>query len=61
MRDDVIAISKRITRVGQIIEKQVQEEVQNPLLQQELVMRAAEIQQLAAFLIKTQGITNERF
>lgn len=58
MRDDVIAIIQRITRVGEIIEKQIKEEVQNSLLQQELVMRAAEIQQLAASLIKTQGDTN---
>jgi hypothetical protein len=58
MRDDVITIIKRITRVGEIIEKQIKEEVQNSLLQQELVMRAAEIQQLAASLIKTQGDTN---
>jgi len=58
MRDEVIAIIKRITRVGEIIEKQVKEEVQNSLLQQELVMRAAEIQQLAASLVKTQGDTH---
>jgi uncharacterized protein (UPF0210 family) len=58
MRDDVTAIIKRITRVGEIIEKQVKEEVQNSFLQQELVMRAAEIQQLAASLIKTQGDTH---
>ena len=58
MRDDVAAIIKRITRVGEIIEKQVKEEVQNSLLQQELVMRAAEIQQLAASLVKTQGDTH---
>jgi uncharacterized protein (UPF0210 family) len=58
MRDDVAAIIKRITRVGEIIEKQVKEEVHNSFLQQELVMRAAEIQQLAASLIKTQGDTH---
>jgi hypothetical protein len=58
MRDDVAAIIKRITRVGEIIEKQAKEEVQNYFLQQELVMRAAEIQQLAASLIKTQGDTH---
>lgn len=58
MRDEVIAIIKRITRVGEIIEKQAKEEVQNSLLQQELVMRAAEIQQLAASLVKTQGDTH---
>lgn len=58
MRDEVTAIIQRITRVGEIIEKQVKEEVQNSLLQQELAMRAAEIQQLAASLINTQGDTH---
>ena len=46
---------KRITRVSEIIEKQVKEEVQSTLLQQELIMRAAEIQQLAASLGQTAG------
>lgn len=46
---------KRITRVSEIIEKQVKEEVQNTLLQQELIMRAAEIQQLAASLGQITG------
>ena len=53
-------VAKRIQRVGQLIQKKVNKEVENPLLQDELLMRAYEIQQLAEILIKEASAQNER-
>ena len=53
-------IAKRIKRVGQLIQKKVNQEVQNNLLHDELLMRAYEVQQLADMLIKQASVQNER-
>ncbi len=53
-------IAKRIQRVGQLIQQKVKEEVQNPLLHDELLMRAYEVQQLADMVIKQASVQNER-
>ncbi len=53
-------VAKRIQRVGQLIQQKVKEEVQNPLLHDELLMRAYEVQQLADMLIKQASVQNER-
>lgn len=53
-------IVKRIQRVGKLIQKKVVKEVENPLLHDELLMRAYEIQQLAEILIKEASAQNER-
>ena len=45
-------IAKRIKRVGHLIQKKVNQEVQNNLLHDELLMRACEIQQLADILLE---------
>lgn len=53
-------VAKRIQRVGQLIQQKVKKEVQNPLLHDELLMRAYEVQQLADMLIKQASAQNER-
>lgn len=53
-------IAKRIKRVGQLIQKKVNQEVQNNLLHDELLMRACEVQQLAEILLKQVVTKNER-
>jgi hypothetical protein len=53
-------VAKRIQRVGQLIQQKVKEEVQNPLLHDELLMRAYEVQQLADILLKEASAQNER-
>ena len=53
-------IVKRIQRVGKLIQKKVVKEVENPLLHDELLMRAYEIQQLADMLIKQASVQHER-
>ena len=53
-------VAKRIQRVGQLIQQKVKEEVQNPLLHDELLMRAYEVQQLADMLIKQASVQHER-
>ena len=52
--------AKRIKRVGELIQKKVDQEVQNNLLHDELLMRAYEIQQLADILLKEASAQNER-
>lgn len=53
-------VAKRIKRVGQLIQKKVNQEVQNNLLHDELLMRAYEVQQLADILLKQVVTKNER-
>lgn len=53
-------VAKRIQRVGQLIQKKVNKEVENPLLHDELLMRAYEIEQLADILLKEASAQNER-
>ena len=53
-------VAKRIKRVGQLIQEKVNQEVQNPLLHDELLMRAYEVQQLADILLKEASAQNER-
>ena len=55
-----VQVANRINRVGQLIQKKVVKEVENPLLHDELLMRAYEIQQLAEILIKEASAQNER-
>jgi hypothetical protein len=45
-------VAKRIKRVGELIQKKVDQEVQNNLLHDELLMRACEVQQLADILLE---------
>ena len=53
-------IAKRIKRVGHLIQKKVNQEVQNNLLHDELIMRASEVQQLADILLEQAKTKNER-
>ena len=53
-------VAKRIKRVGQLIQEKVNQEVQNPLLHDELLMRAYEVQQLDEILLKEASAQNER-
>ena len=53
-------VAKRIKRVGELIQKKVDQEVQNNLLHDELLMRAYEIQKLADILLKEASAKNER-
>jgi len=53
-------IAKRIKRVGHLIQKKVNQEVQNNLLHDELLMRASEVQQLADILLEQAKTKNER-
>jgi len=52
-------VAKRIKRVGHLIQKKVVKEVENPLLHDELLMRAYEIQQLADLLLEEAATKNE--
>ena len=49
-------VAERIKRVGELIQKKVDQEVQNNLLHDELLMRACEIQQLADILLEQANI-----
>ena len=53
-------VVKRIQRVGQLIQKKVNKEVENPLLHDELLMRACEVQRLADLLLEQASVQNER-
>jgi len=52
-------VAKRIKRVGHLIQEKVVKEVENPLLHDELLMRAYEIQQLADLLLEEAATKNE--